>query len=498
VVLISESLVTDRSRKSRWWLVAGTGVAFAAMLILWDPQGGAKRPDADPAERGAVPDQGPGTAGLSGTGWTPPVPEASGSTPGVGIVVARDVLSAAPIPELWLDAKSKSGEPLRTNESGEFEWRSDMPFPQSADALWRRVGTTPERDGRYSHLVAWFGRSLEIRGRVVAAPGTGEIAPVEMASMRVTIDTAVKPGGGVDDHVRRLQEISEGRTNVAVPRRGRLRKLSPRSFDVKTGEFVFDAAFVGDIGVRAIGRGWSCASIRIDERVVVDRTASYVRIEVPVHPRPRITGVVMDPDGNPSQKAIVKLYLESTRSAAETDPDRFAEYGFGTKYATGPGGVAGVTLTTSVETDSQGRFEIEGPGELDWPGTLTIKARPDAVPSRIPIASARDAKPIMIRWIRSSARVRVVFRGAPLRDVSLAVNDLTDRLHQYTYGGLPTDAAGDASAAWFELGREYGIHFDDPRDGTRVNRLIRWRGQSTLELDTLHSNLSEFDADPNR
>jgi hypothetical protein len=472
--------------------------ALAVWLLLASraPEGGAVDDSVVPvAEHAAglapVPSRAPADGRVAG-------PDAA-AVAGRRRVVARRLDGATPIARLAFKTKAADGAPLVTDASGEFEWDLTEELPEPVEDSWARAGRRAQADGRFALPVAWFGRSLAIRGRVVPAPGDGEIAAAEMRSMKVRLDVAVPSGRGLEAAVRDESNSGAAESNVwSRSTRSRF-ETKPSRFDPVTGEFEFATVVVHNVGVRAIGPGWSCRAIRIDDRVGVSEGSAFVRVEVVVHRRPKLTGRVLDENGAPTKKARVSLNLRSQESSAVADPEWYAGFGFGVQFGATKDGMSYISLLAATDTDSDGNFSIEAPGDIDWPATVVVLARPEAAPIRASLVSVRGVKPMEVRWRPSSARVRLFRDGRPLADTEVRLNDLTDRRWQITLSnGLRTDAEGWMSAAWFEPGHDYGVSPYPPLADRPSSRLVRWRNQPTLDLDALYWNLSDFDADPNR
>jgi microcompartment protein CcmK/EutM len=415
-------------------------------------------------------------------------------------VVPSEVVPPAPAAEpvtrfRVVDVATQVGVPALT-----LGWVSSMAeadLPARADTEVEGWITTPTTALGSLHLLTTGWRLLRHQAQEIAEGGSCWVArevtlrvivradPKEPTPLDVTtVEVRVVPSAGLPSGDPSSPQGDFG--SVAWMQAHGVKWAPAPVFPGTDGVADVAALRVPAMAVKAMAPGWMAAVTPVEWPAGSDATTHEIYIAL--HRSPRLTGLVVDPDGKPVSGAKVRVQtLREVPSWAEFRRN-YSSYlipGAAMMGHTGKDGRAYVGYAFGATTDAQGRFVVHARD----PFKVTIAVHASGmVPGWMQLGDMRedaDARIVIARY--QGAPVRVTQRGIPLRRMRGMLLDVTDE-HMQVPVSVATDADGALLGEWLVIGRGYHIRFGDGEQ----EGFMRWDGREHLELSELEKSYERF------
>jgi len=235
------------------------------------------------------------------------------------------------------------------------------------------------------------------------------------------------------------------------------------------------------IRVDALLEGWYADPVVLDCRSC---RPGGLTCRVELRSRPTWSVAVLDDDDRPIANATIRFNLLETfpsHAAFDMDYDRIS--GFATSGWGHTGGPFYVRHWRGGTTNAEGRTRFTV--ARDYEIQIAVYA-PGFLPLRRLLGRVSQD-----RWDRLSlqrtpaTRVQFLEAGSPLSNRHFLVGDVTELKSQSAFE-LRSDANGDVSGEWFEMGRIYSIT-DGQFRGVRL-----WKGERRVDLATLPATYADW------
>jgi hypothetical protein len=460
-------------------IATSAALVLVAILLLLTHKG----PSAHSAN-GADGDFAPPTQHAPGLARAPET-SASPTANGSGLIAARistDVSSrvidlgtdsgAAGVAITAACAPGSVGEKRTSAQDGTISLPACAIALSSAAKEWTIIASSPLNLA--SPIYAF--RALHVDGRVHAeGPGGDSVSP---STVTLEVIPLAPPTQGLGELPvdpwnlgwMRQHGLGDGVRDIAADQEGR---------------FSIDVPHLRWLGIRARAPGW--ASSLHEFPVVAGDTTT---VDLTLHVLPRISGRVLDADGMPIKKAIVRLQVMIRIRNELVDVSRLAAPPASFALIGRPDGWSVINYGLDATTSDDGRYVYDLPVSGDT--YLTVYADGHD-PARRQFGTPLANQDSTVTLTSASGPRRIPVRAGGAKGRTLAISDITDRDRQ-TIVMVGLDKDGALGSEYLEVGREYALSLLGATAGAgRTYGYLRWDGRPAIDIATLADGLESLD-----
>jgi hypothetical protein len=198
---------------------------------------------------------------------------------------------------------------------------------------------------------------------------------------------------------------------------------------------------------------------------------------------PPVNGRVVSSEGKPLAGAQVLVIVRKDEHESSHDFARTAAAAAGWVVSiTFSDGAVVSTLHVRARTDDEGRFSFSVPVSGN---ALVITYPKGHRPTDFRFNSDVEDEIELIATPVASTSAVIEYRGVPLTGGFIVAADLSYPVEQPNFGWLTIDASGRIDTTWMVEGRLYAIVVKSSKVPPSKRGVLRWAGQSRLELDEL-------------